>query len=48
MEKITNSTDKKKFSYTKYDKQGNWTERIEFIYGAERIVTERQIDYFKK
>ena len=33
------------FTY-KYDKSGNWIERIEVIYGIERILTERKIQYF--
>lgn len=37
----------KKFSY-QYDNQGNWKQRIEHIYNTERVVTEREIIYFRK
>lgn len=35
----------KVFSY-KYDNQGNWIERTESIYEVERVVTQREIEYF--
>lgn len=33
------------FSY-KYDNQGNWIERTESIYEVERVMTQREIEYY--